>query len=290
MDKGVFFMFLSALISAVNGAVAKMLGEDLSALEIVFFRNLFGAFFILATLKHAPPSLPGGKPWMLIWRGIFGFSALLLFFYTITKIPLGEAITLNKTSPLFVAILSFSLLGEKLSLKKVFALFVGFAGVVFITKPFGVSMGLAHLLGLIGGFLAAAAYTTIAKIKDIYDSRMIVLSFMITGIAAPLFLFAVASFYSPPSLSFILSPFVTPSGVKVWTLLFLLSATATLSQWLLTKAYGSSNASIVAIVSYINIPFAVFFGVLLGDKIPDIWTVIGIFCIVAAGISVKKGS
>ncbi|MCH9813238.1 MAG: EamA family transporter, partial [Epsilonproteobacteria bacterium] len=60
VDKGVLFMFLSALFSAVNGAVAKLLGDDLSALEIVFFRNLFGAIFILITLKHTPTTSIGG--------------------------------------------------------------------------------------------------------------------------------------------------------------------------------------------------------------------------------------
>ena len=72
-------------------------------------------------------------------RGVFGFIAMILFFYTITIIPLGEAITLNKTSPLFVSILAYYLLKEHLSKETIFALLIGFIGVVFITKPFGVT-------------------------------------------------------------------------------------------------------------------------------------------------------
>ncbi|NPA82443.1 MAG: DMT family transporter [Epsilonproteobacteria bacterium] len=282
-------MFLSSLIGALNGAIAKLLSQDISSLEIVFFRNLFGVFFILATLKHTPSTHKGGKPWLLVWRGIFGFSALLLFFYTISSIPLGEAITLNKTSPLFVALLSFWILKEKPTPKSILALIAGFVGIVLITKPFGISFSVAHILGAIGGFLAAAAYTTIGKIKDIYDSRTIVLSFMTTGVIAPLILFAISSFYAPKELSFMLSPFQTPSSLKVWLLLFALGITATLSQYFLTKAYSSSHAFIVATVSYVNIPFAIFFGFLLGDSIPDTLTIIGIFLIVAAGIAVKSG-
>ena len=99
VDKGILYMLLGALISALNGAVTKILADDLSAMEIVFFRNLIGVALILYALKHTPPKLTGGKWYLLITRGTLGFLAMILFFYTITVIPLGEAITLNKTSP-----------------------------------------------------------------------------------------------------------------------------------------------------------------------------------------------
>jgi len=288
LNKGAVYIFFSALLSSINGAIAKILGEDLSALEIVFFRNLIGVMLILYTLKHTPSIHPGGQLKLLLLRGFFGFTAMLLFFYTITTIPLAEAVTLNKTSPLFVAILAFFLLGEKLDLKAIFALFAGFFGVVLITKPFGIEIGLPHLLGLIGGFLAAAAYTTIGKIKDIYDSRVIVLSFMGTGVVIPIFLFFIAHFYAPKQLEFLLSPFILPSTLNNWLLLILMAVTATASQWLLTKAYSSGKAGIVGIVSYIIIPFSLLFGVLLGDDIPDLMTLVGILLIVVAGLSVRK--
>jgi len=288
IDKGVLFMFLSALFSAGNGALAKILSDDLSALEIVFFRNLFGVFFIFLTLKHTPTTSKGGKPFLLLYRGLFGFTALFLFFYTITAIPLGEAITLNKTSPLFVAILAFFILGEKLSTKNIIALFLGFLGVALITKPFGLSIGIDYFLGLLGGFLAAAAYTTIRKIKDIYDSRTIVLSFMSVGVVIPLLLFFLASYHIPQSLEFIIKPFVMPSTLKAWILLSIIGVTATISQWLLTLAYSNSNAGIIGIASYSNIPFAIFFGTLLGDKMPDLFVFIGIFLIVLSGLMITK--
>lgn len=289
IDRGVIFMFFSVLLSAMTGAAAKVLADDMSALEIVFFRNLFGIIFILITLKHTPTTSKGGKPLLLLQRGIFGFIAMFLFFYTITTIPLGEAVTLNKTSPLFVAILAFFLLNEKLSKKGVIALFLGFLGVILITKPFGISIGLAHFLGLLGGFFAAAAYTTIRKIKDIYDSRSIVLSFMGAGLIVPIILFTIAPFYLPQSLEFIISPFTMPSSYAVWGLLLVIGVTATISQWLLTLAFTNSNAGVIGIVSYASIPFAIFFGVLLGDSVPDILTFIGISLIILSGLMVKKG-
>jgi len=291
VESGVLFMLGSALISALNGALTKILAEDISALEIVFFRNIIGVFIVLYALKHTPAKLTGGKIYMLFTRGIFGFMAMILFFYTISVIPLGEAITLNKTSPFFVTLLAYFLLHEHLSRRILFALLIGFLGVIFITKPFGMSFSYAHFLGILGGFFAAAAYTTIKKIKDIYDSRVIVLSFVSIGSVLPALLFLTAPFIqAPESLAFLFPKFIMPNTLHVWLLIVFMAFISTLSQWLLTKAYSASNLSIIGVVSYTNIPFAIGFGTLLGDKFPNILTFIGIGLIVLGGIlvSVKK--
>lgn len=289
LDSGIAYMLLAGLISALNGALAKILSEDMSALEIVFFRNLIGVFLILYALKHTPPKLSGGKLHLLFTRGLFGFTAMILFFYTITTIPLGEAITLNKTSPLFVAILAYYLLGEHLSKRSALALFIGFIGIMFISKPFGLDLSYEHFLGILGGFFAAAAYTTIKKIKDIYDSRIIVLSFVSVGTLLPALLFVTASYLqTPQSLSFLFPEFIMPTTLSIWLLIGFMALVSTLSQWLLTKAYSASNLSIVGVISYTNIPFAIGFGFLLGDKFPDNLTFFGILLIIIGGFLVSK--
>lgn len=289
IDRGILFMLLSALISALNGAVAKILSEDMSALEIVFFRNLIGVMIILYTLKHTAPSLSGGRFHLLFMRGLFGFLAMILFFYTITAIPLGEAITLNKTSPLFVSVLAYYLLKEHLSKRAILALLIGFFGIVFITKPYGLSISYEHFLGVMGGFFAAAAYATIKKIKDIYDTRVIMLSFMGVGTFFPLLFFVITPWIdAPDSLGFLFQPFVWDINAKVWLLIGFMALISTLSQWLLTKAYSFSKASIIGVISYTNIPFAIGFGWMLGDGFPDIYTFTGIGLIVLGGILVSK--
>ena len=282
-------MLIGALISALNGALAKILSQEMSALEIVFFRNLIGVALILYALKHTPPKLSGGKFHLLLTRGLFGFTAMILFFYTITTIPLGEAITLNKTSPLFVAILAYYLLGEHLSKKTALALFIGFMGIVLITKPFDMQISYEHILGVLGGFFAAAAYATIKKIKDIYDSRIIVLSFVGVGTLLPALLFSIAPHIdSPQKLSFLFPEFILPSSLSIWLLIAFMAIISTLSQWLLTKAYSNSNLSIIGVISYTNIPFAIGFGFLLGDAFPDTLTFMGIGLIVVGGMLVGK--
>jgi len=283
-------MLVSALISALNGAIAKVLSEEISALEIVFYRNLLGVFFILVMLRHTPTKLPGGKLHLLLLRGLLGFSAMILFFYTITTIPLGVAITLNKTSPLFVTILAYFLLKERLSPTGFLALAVGFLGVALITKPLGLAFSYEYFLGIMGGFLAAAAYTTIKKIKHLYDARVIVLSFMGMGATMPLFLFLLAPYIQAPHyLQFLFPEFIWNLSIMTWSLILAMGIISTLSQYLLTRAYSASKAGIIGVISYTNIPFAIGFGYMLGDAFPDFWSFCGIGLIVLGGLLVKKG-
>lgn len=280
MDRGVLFMLLSALLGALNGAVAKFLSQSMDPLEIVFYRNFLGFLIILFSIKKFHVSIDTSKLHLLFLRGLFGALAMALYFYTIATIPLGEAVVLNKTSPFFVTILAYYLMKEKISLRTFFALIIGFIGVIFIMKPFGVEISEEHILGVLSGFFAASAYATIKKIKDIYDARVIMLSFMGVGMIIPLVLF-------------LFTPYVTFSmhtEALVWLLICFMAVISTASQWFLTRAYSISNATIIGVVSYTNIPFAIGFGVVLGDLFPDIYSLIGIVLIVIGGILVTKKS
>jgi drug/metabolite transporter (DMT)-like permease len=279
MDRGVLFMLASALIGALNGAVTKLLSEDMNPIEIVFYRNLLGVIIILYSLNKIKISIDTTKLHLLFLRGFFGALAMVLFFYTIATIPLGEAVVLNKTSPFFVTILAYYLMKEKITLRIFFALIIGFIGIIFIMKPFGVLISFEHILGVLGGFFAACAYATIKKIKDIYDARVIMLSFMTVGLLLPLVL--------------AFTPYVTfqmHTDFYIWALIFFMAIISTASQWFLTRAYSLSNASIIGVVSYSNIPFAIGFGLILGDAIPDKYTFIGIVFIVLGGILVSMKS
>ena len=278
IDKGVLFMLASTFIGAINGAITKFLSQSMDPFEIVFYRNFIGILIILYSFKKISTSINTSKLHLLFLRGLLGSLAMLLFFYTIAKIPLGVAVVLNKTSPFFVTILAYYLMNEKINTKTFIALLIGFLGVIFIIKPFGIELSLEHILGVLGGFFAAAAYATIKKIKDIYDARLIMLSFMSVGMIIPLFLLLFTPYAN----------FTNHTEPLILSLIGIMALISTASQWFLTRAYSLSKASIIGIVSYTNIPFAIGFGVMLGDSFPDIFTFLGIVLIVLGGILVSK--
>ena len=271
-------MLLSAFFAAFSGAIAKVLSETMDPIEMVFYRNIIGVFIILYSLKKSPVFINKSKLHLLVLRGIFGSLAMVLFFYTIAHIPLGEAIVLNKTSPFFVTILAFYLMNESINKNTIIALVIGFMGIILIMKPFGIEISIEHMMGVLGGFFAAAAYATIKKIKDIYDTKLIMLSFMGIGSIIPLLLYFSTSYVT----------FSIYTDFFTWSLLILMAVISTVSQWFLTKAYSLSQASIIGVVSYSSIPFAIGFGVMLGDSFPDLYAFGGIVLIIVGGILVGK--
>ena len=280
-------MLIASFTFAIMGAFAKLASEHMSSLEVVFFRNIAGVFLVgLAVLKK-PMQHKGGKPFLLFFRGFMGLVALLAFFYNIAHISLGDAMTYSKTSPIFTAIFAWLFLSEKLSAKAWLAVFIGFIGIVFITQPSGFGFSKYDWLGIFSGVGAALAYTSVRELKTYYDTRAIVLSFMGVGTVGPLLLFAISPYIHAPELDFALAAFVMPEGI-VWVYVIAMGVFATLSQVLMTKAYGETKAGIVGAVSYTNILFSILVGLMLGDALPSLSSTFGIILIVFAGIMVAR--
>jgi drug/metabolite transporter (DMT)-like permease len=286
IDRGILYMLIASLSFAVMGGFAKVVSAILPAVEVTFFRNVFGVALIGYAIYRSPLKQIGGKPLLLLFRGVMGFAALLAYFYIIAYIPLGEAVTYNKTSPIFVAIFAFLFLGEKLPGSAVFAVLLGFVGILLIAQPQGGVFDKYDLLGIFSGLGAALAYTSIRELRQYYDTRAIVMSFMGVGTIAPLMLMLVTPYVNPPQeLDFMFAAFVMPEGI-LWFYILMMGLSATLSQVLMTKAYEHTKAGIVGTISYSNIVFALIIGILLGDPIPDIWTFLGILLVITSGLIV----
>ena len=289
IDAGVRYMLFASLMFACMGVFAKLLSQQMPSLEVVFFRNVFGVFLVGATLLKKPMTHEGGKPFLLFFRGLMGFLALLAFFYNIAHIPLGDAMTYSKTSPVFTALFAWLFLKERLGLYGWVALVLGFVGIVLIAKPSGVIFDKTAWLGIFSGAGAALAYTAVRELKRHYDTRAIVLSFMGIGTVGPLLLMAVSPHVNMPELDMIFGRFVMPPGI-FWLYVVAMGLFATLAQIYMTRAYGATKAGIVGAVSYSNILFSILLGLFIGDPFPDGVTWAGILFIMTAGILVTKKS
>ncbi len=286
IDRGILFMLLASFSFAFMGGFAKVVSASLPGVEVTFFRNIFGVILVGFAIYKSPLKQRGGKPLLLLFRGMMGFMALLAYFYIIAYMPLGEVVTYNKTSPIFVAIFAYIFLGERLNGWSVFAILLGFIGIVCISQPFGGSFDKYDILGIFSGLGAALAYTSIRELRAYYDTRAIVMSFMGVGTVAPLLLMLVTPYFdTPKALDFMFSPFVMPEGI-LWFYLTLMGLFATLSQVLMTKAYEHTKAGIVGTISYSNIVFAIIIGMVLGDAFPDPLTLLGIVLVISSGLIV----
>jgi len=118
----------------------------------------------------------------LLLRGLFGGVAMLLYFYGIYKVKLGEVSILFQLTPVFVVIFALWFLKEKLP-RFVYGLIVlSIVGVIMIIKPgFSSFEGFAPLIVLLAALLSALAYICIRELSKEHRVHIIVLYFCIVS-------------------------------------------------------------------------------------------------------------
>jgi len=280
-------MIIASLISAFSGFFTKIITQEISSLEAVFFRNIIGLLIVLYSLHKFKVSSLGGAPLLLFTRGFLGFVGILFFFYAIANIPLGLAITLNKTSPIFGAIFSWIFLKEYLRSYQIIALFIAFLGVIFILKPFDLNIDLDMFMALTSGLVAGLAYTSVRGLKKIYNTREILFSFSLIGSFFPFVLLVISHFIDiSKGYEFMFAKFILPDG-ELWVYIFLLGLSGILSQYFMTKSYESIKTAMAGAIAYMNIPFAIFLGILLGDARPSTLTIVGIGLVIMGGVFIN---
>lgn len=110
------FAFVNTLVKFLTGDFGAELGlQNYPPFEIVFFRSIISLTISSVIIFNKKiPFFGHNKPWLLI-RGLFGASALTLFFFTLKNLPMAVAVTIQYMSPIFTVIFSIFLLHEKVN-------------------------------------------------------------------------------------------------------------------------------------------------------------------------------
>jgi len=230
-------MLLAALGFSVMGGAAKALKESFSAGQLVFYRNLVGLFILVPGLLIKPPVQIGGKLARLAFRGLMGTLALYTLLYCILHLPLGTAMSYNLTSALFIAIFSFFLFGEYHGKKVLVAVLLGFTGMLLIYKPVMNFPWYYHVTGLLSGIISAIAYITLGKLAAYYDPRVIVLSFLVSGVLLPAITLVIHYVSGTPADGIFIIDWRMPQGQE-WFFILLMGLAALFGQFFVTKSYG----------------------------------------------------
>jgi len=279
-------MLLAALGFSVMGGSAKALKESFTAGQLVFYRNLVGLLVLVPGLLVKPPVQKGGQLPRLVFRGLMGTLALYTLLFCILHLPLGTAMSYNLTSALFIAIFSFFLFGEYHGKRVLFAVLLGFAGMLLIYKPVMHFPWYYHITGLMSGIISAIAYITLGRLAAYYDPRVIVLSFLVSGVVLPLVTLIIHYTSGVRADGLFIIDWRTPHGQE-WFHVLLMGLAALFGQYFVTKSYGADKAGIVSVFGYANIIYSVFIGMIFGDAFPDLVSWTGISCIIISGIIIS---
>ncbi|RAX51559.1 hypothetical protein CCY99_08845 [Helicobacter sp. 16-1353] len=277
---GMFYMLLGAFFFSLMNSSLKILADSITINENMFFRGITMTIFIVILVyikrKHSKTNKHHNKKggWgKLFFRAFIGTCSLYALLYNISTIPLGTSVAFAQSTPIYTAIFAWLFLREKITLMMILSVVIGFIGVLLISNPETSNLAFINIAcGILSGVFASLAFISIRALRGYFDDLIIMLSF---GLMATFMGFIAVLIFQDG---------FSPLDLKDWICIVLVGITGTIGQYYITRAYTFAPAGIVAPIDYTRIVFSLLFGIVLGDTIPDIFSVTGMIFITISGI------
>jgi drug/metabolite transporter (DMT)-like permease len=270
--------------SAINGIVrylsqtAESLGQvPLPAYEVAFFQNILGLLFLIPwILQNGPASLITGKPILQACRIILSATGLVLWYFSLTQMPLAQAVALMFLGPLITTIGAKIFLKESIGKERGLAILIGFVGGGIISHT-SISTGTLSLLALCP-ILAATCFSgatlMIRRLTQV-DSPQLIVVYLLFFMAPILFI---------PTLFWGFLP-------ELWQLPYLLSmgGFAAGAHLCLSKAYASAEVTYLIPYGFTKWFASALIGLAAFAEVPSWGTTIGAFTLMASIIFLSYG-
>jgi len=279
---GIIFVLASEFAFALLSALVRLLSEDVSQVQIIFFRNLFALLPLLPWLiKNRASGMRTDFAHLHLIRGVAGLSAMFIYFYAIATTSLVNAAMVLMLAPFFIPMVAHVWLKQSQNAMTILAVILGFIGafICLNAKFDGVDTPLDFNTGgliLIGAMLIAISKSSISKMSSSEPSQRVVCYFALLGVL----------------LSGLLLPFYWQSvSLYNLALLILLGCCATAAQLMMTKAFSFAGATTIGMFSYSSILFAALLGFVWWHEMPTLpWFAGGCLIVIAGFIAIFRAN
>jgi len=268
--QGALIMTAAAFCFSVMNVFVRLATEQMAALEVAFFRNFFALAFMLPWLARTGlGSLRTERIKLHLLRAFFALATMITWFSALAILPLGDAVALNFTVPLFATAGAALVLGEVVRARRWTATVVGFLGTLIILRPGFAEVTPAMALPVLAAVSMACASLTVKSLSRSESAATIVI--YMTLILTPLSLIPALFVWQWPDLE---------------TLGYLigLGGSGALAHLLLTISFAKADASAVIPFDYARLPFVAVIAFFLFGEVPDFWTWLGAAVIAASAI------
>ena len=266
----VLWMIFGSVCFGTMNALVKWTSFHADVWMIIMVRSAVIAFAVAIFAASRGLSLKVSDKRTMLLRCVVGLTAMILYFTALGRIPIGQAVTLQYTAPLFVALLSGRVIRERV--EPMVALLVGsaFAGIVLIVSPDLSSIDSDALLALGSGFFAAMAYMYVRELRNTDSASSVVFWFAAFSVVGSIF----------QAL-----PDVAGLEWKTIAALIGIGIGAGGGQVGITMAYHRANAAWVSAFSYLTVIVATFYGFTLFNESLGVSDWLGGLLIVGSGIA-----
>lgn len=272
MRRGPLLMILAGLCFAVMTAGAKVAREELSGLEVVFWRSA-PSMLLAWGLARWNRGVGVKNARLVALRALLGLGAIIAYFSAVKGLSLANMALIMKTQPLLVAALAPLLFGisERINALEAGLVALGLLGCAVLLAP-GLGQGFSFgLLALTSAVLTALAHLCLRALRETDSAEAIVFWFQATTTAVSLPLLLLTGTLSAPS-------------AHLWPWLIAVGLSGTAGQWLLTRAYAEDRAAVVAAAGYVEPLWAALVDVALFSVVPGGALLLGGALVVAAGL------
>ncbi len=267
------WMIAASVLFACMGVCVKLGASRFSAAELVFYRGFISLLLVYGYMRLAGLAVATRHWRMHITRSLSGFISLVFYFYAISMIPLATAVTLNYTSPLFLALLLAFVQRERVGLVLAIATLAGFAGVVLLLRPVLQSEYLpGGLFGLGSGIISSIAYLHVRKLGEAGEPEW-----------RTVFWFSLVSTLGGLPWALAAQPFHAMDW-QGGALLLGVGGFGAAAQLCMTRAYKGGKTMAVASLAYTTVVFSSIFASLLWDERLPLIAQAGMVLIVGSGV------
>lgn len=254
-------MVVGTLVFAAMHTAIRHVTQNLSGIEVAFFRNLFGLVVITPLLmRHGPALFHTQKFSLHLLRAVINAISMVCFFVGLSMTPIARATALAFTAPLFTALFSALFLGEVFRWRRWTALFFGFFGALVILRPGLKEVDAGGLLVVFSSLLWAIAMIDIKVLGRTESSQTI--TAYVTVLLTPLTLVPALFVWQMPS-------------PDMWVWLIFIGVIGTIGQIIITEAIKLADMTVLMPFDFLKLVWAAFLGMLFFAEVPDALTWLG---------------
>jgi S-adenosylmethionine uptake transporter len=247
------FMVAAAGIGTFSlmDAAMKDLALSIGAYNAVMWRNTLGALLMGVLFVGTRQKWPSAHLLKIhLWRSIVVSVMAIGFFWSLTKLPLAEAIGLSFIAPVIALYLAAVMLGETIGKEAIWASLAGLGGVVIIMA--------GRLSGhYTTGHLWGAAAVLFSAVVFAYN---LILARQQAQVAGPIEIAFFQNLFVAATLSLVAPWFLQPIALSDVPMVGGAATLAIVSLLLLSWAYARAEAQILIPVEYTAFIWAAFFG------------------------------